>query len=156
MASITPDDPLPPREAAVRDRLMEVLDPCSCMSDNPVNVVDLGLIEAIDVDGGVVEVTVLLTSQRCTYFLDMDDEITERVESLPDVERCEVHQDTSGEIWTRERMSDRERTARRERFRERMDAAGIVPYAEREGTETDVEADGAGTGTGTGTGAGGS
>lgn len=131
-SAISPDEPFEDeRKAAVRDRLMEVLDPCSCMSEHPVNIVDLGLIEAIDIDGAAVEVTVLLTSQRCTYFLDINDEIRERVGSLDGVEEVEVHQDTSGEIWTRERMSERERTERRQRFIDRMDAAGITPYAER-------------------------
>jgi metal-sulfur cluster biosynthetic enzyme len=132
MSSITPehsfDDEL---KAEIRDELMEVLDPCSCMSEHPVNIVDLGLIEDIAVDDGDVEITLLLTSQRCTYFLDINDEIRERVGGLSAVDTVEVHQDTSGEIWTRERMSDRERTARRERFEARMDAAGITPYAER-------------------------
>jgi metal-sulfur cluster biosynthetic enzyme len=131
-SAISPDETFSDDlKAAVRDQLLEVLDPCSCMSDHPVNVVDLGLIEAIDVDDGHVEVTLLLTSQRCTYFLDINDEIRERVGTLDGVEAVEVHQDTSGEIWTRERMSERERTERRQRFTDRMEAAGITPYAER-------------------------
>ena len=131
-SSITPDQPLESElKVAIRDELMEVLDPCSCMSEHPVNIVDLGLIEEIEVDDGAVEITLLLTSQRCTYFLDINDEIRERVGSLSEVESVEVHQDTSGEIWTRERMSEAERTARRQRFYDQMEAAGITPYAER-------------------------
>jgi metal-sulfur cluster biosynthetic enzyme len=131
-SSITPDHPFDDDlKAAIRDELLEVLDPCSCMSEHPVNIVDLGLLEDITVDDGDVEITLLLTSQRCTYFLDINDEVRERVGALPEVDSVEVHQDTSGEIWTRERMSDQERTARRERFRAQMDAAGITPYAER-------------------------
>ncbi|WP_255197691.1 metal-sulfur cluster assembly factor [Halorarius litoreus] len=131
-SAITPDETFDTEQkAAIRDELMKVLDPCSCMSEHPVNIVDLGLIEAIEVEDGAVEITVLLTSQRCTYFLDIDDEICERVGSLPGVESVDVHQDTSGEIWTRERMSERERTARRERFHDQMEAAGVTPYAER-------------------------
>jgi metal-sulfur cluster biosynthetic enzyme len=120
-------------KAAVKEELAEVLDPCSCMSEHPINIVDLGLVEEIAVDEGEgrVEVTLLLTSQRCTYFLDINDEIRERVTSIADVETCEVHQDTSGQIWTNERMSERERRARRKRFHERMEAAGVTPYAQR-------------------------
>jgi metal-sulfur cluster biosynthetic enzyme len=131
-SSITPDHSFDDAlKTEIRDELMEVLDPCSCMSEHPINIVDLGLIEQIAVDGGHVEITLLLTSQRCTYFLDINDEICERVGSLPQVESVEVHQDTSGEIWTRERMSEAERTARRQRFYDQMEAAGITPYAER-------------------------
>lgn len=131
-SSITPSESFSNEAVArVRDQLLEVLDPCSCMSEHPVNIVDLGLVEDIEIDNGTVNITVLLTSQRCTYFLDINDEIRERVGELPGVEKVEVHQDTSGEIWTRERMSNRERTKRRQRFTDQMEAAGITPYAER-------------------------
>jgi metal-sulfur cluster biosynthetic enzyme len=119
------------RKNQVKTQLEEVLDPCSCMSEHPINIVDLGLIESIAVDGRDVEITLLLTSQRCTYFLDINDEIRERVESLDQIDTCEVHQDTSEKIWTNDRMSDEQRKARRKRFHERMEAAGVVPYAER-------------------------
>ncbi|MFC6837930.1 metal-sulfur cluster assembly factor [Halomarina ordinaria] len=114
-------------KATVRGQLLEVLDPCRCMSDHPVNIVDLGLIEATEADGGTVDVTVLLTSQRCTYFLDIHDEISEGVAALPAVDDVEVRQDTSGKIWTHARMSERERTERHQRFTERMEAADITP-----------------------------
>ncbi|WP_435197460.1 metal-sulfur cluster assembly factor [Natronomonas sp. EA1] len=131
-SAITPDQPFDDElKSKIRDQLLEVLDPCSCMSEHPVNIVDLGLVDEITVDDGAVEVVLLLTSQRCTYFLDMNDEIRERVGALPEVDSVEVHQDTSGEIWTHERMSERERTARRQRFYDQMEAAGITPYAER-------------------------
>jgi len=117
----------------VKARLEAVLDPCSCMSDNPVNIVDLGLVDDIEWDdsSGTVTVHLLLTSQRCTYFLDIDDEICERVGELPDVSDVEVHQVTSGEIWTADRMAEDERRARRERFERRIEEAGITPYADR-------------------------
>jgi len=117
----------------VKDKLEAVLDPCSCMSEHPISIVDLGLVDDIEWDETTETVTVhlLLTSQRCTYFLDIDDEICERVGELPDVSAVEVHQVTSGEIWTADRMSEDERRARRERFEQRVEEAGIEPYAER-------------------------
>jgi len=116
----------------VKDKLEAVLDPCSCMSEHPISIVDLGLVDDIEWDETTETVTVhlLLTSQRCTYFLDIDDEICERVGELPDVSAVEVHQVTSGEIWTADRMSEDERRARRERFEQRVEEAGIEPYAE--------------------------
>jgi metal-sulfur cluster biosynthetic enzyme len=119
------------RKTRIKGELDEVLDPCSCMSDHPISILDLGLVESIAVDDRDVEVTLLLTSQRCTYFLDINDEVRERVEALDEVDSCEVHQDTSGQIWTNDRMSTEERKARRQRFHEQMDAAGVTPYAER-------------------------
>lgn len=120
------------RKAAIRAELSNVLDPCSCASDHPINIVDFGLVEEIEIDDhGHVGVTLLLTSQRCTYFINMSDEIVERVSQLPAVESVDVHQSTEGKIWTPDRMSETERAARRERFHERMESAGITPHAER-------------------------
>ena len=120
-------------KADVKAKLEAVLDPCSCMSENPITIVDLGLVDDIEWDETTKTVTVrlLLTSQRCTYFLDIDDEICERVGELPDVSDVEVHQVTSGEIWTADRMAEDERHARRQRFEQRIEEAGITPYAER-------------------------
>lgn len=129
---VTPDQEFSDElKSQIQTELGNVLDPCSCMSDHPISILDLGLVESIDVEDGVVNIDLLLTSQLCTYFLDMSDEVVERVETLDGVDRVEVHQDTSGEVWTQERMSEEERTARRERFLGRMDEAGITPYAEQ-------------------------
>ena len=65
-----------------------------------------------------------MTSQRCTYFLDIDDEICERVGELSAVEQVEVHQVTSGEIWTADRMAETERRARE--LLERARKAGLL------------------------------
>ncbi|SEP28284.1 Metal-sulfur cluster biosynthetic enzyme [Halogranum amylolyticum] len=129
---VTPDQEFSDElKSQIKTELGKVLDPCSCMSDHPISILDLGLVESIDVDDGVVNIDLLLTSQLCTYFLDMSDEVVERIEALDGVDRVEVHQDTSGEVWTQERMSDEERTARRERFLGRMEEADITPYAEQ-------------------------
>lgn len=129
---ITPDQEFSDElKSEIKAELGKVLDPCSCMSDNPISILDLGLVETIEVEDGVVRIDLLLTSQLCTYFIDMSDEVVERVEALDGVERVEVHQDTSGEIWTPDRMSDEERTARRERLETRMAEAEITPHAER-------------------------
>jgi metal-sulfur cluster biosynthetic enzyme len=117
----------------IKAQLQEVLDPCSCITDNPIDLVDLGIIDDISVDetSGEARIDILLTSQRCMYVIDICDEIEERVESLPAIESAEVHQVTSGKVWTAERMSEQQQRERRERFQERVEAAGITPYAER-------------------------
>ena len=118
---------------AVKAQLREVLDPCSCITDNPIDLVDLGIIDDITVDAeaGEAEVDILLTSQRCMYVIDIVDEIEERVASVEGIETVEVHQVTSGKVWTAERMSEEQRKERRERFQARVEAADITPYAER-------------------------
>lgn len=129
---VTPDQEFSnERKSQIQTELGKVLDPCSCMSDHPISILDLGLVERIEVDDGDVTIDLLLTSQLCTYFLDMADEVVERVEALDGVDNVEVHQDTSGQIWTQDRMAAEERTARRNRLKTRMKEANITPHAER-------------------------
>lgn len=120
-------------KTAIKGQLREVLDPCSCITDNPIDLVDLGIIDDISVDEGTAEarIDILLTSQRCMYVIDIVDEIEERVGSIDGIETVEVHQVTDGKVWTAERMSEQQRRERRERFQERVEAADITPYAER-------------------------
>lgn len=129
---VTPDQEFSnERKSQIQTELGKVLDPCSCMSDHPISILDLGLVERIEVDDGDVTIDLLLTSQLCTYFLDMADEVVERVGALDGVDNVEVHQDTSGQIWTQDRMAAEERTARRNRLKTRMKEANITPHAER-------------------------
>lgn len=117
-------------ERRVRDRLGEVLDPCSCFTAEPVNIVDLGLVESVEVDGGVARVELLLTSPGCTYLPYIERDVEERVGAVEGVESVETVQVTD-RIWTEERMDDAVREARRRRLHDRLRAAGVTPYAER-------------------------
>lgn len=118
-------------ESAVRDRLTEVLDPCSCFTENPVNIVDLGIVERVEVTGGTARVELLLTSPGCTYMPYIERDVEERVRSVDGVRSVEVVEVTD-QIWTQERMDDEVQSVRRERFENRMEAAGITPHG---GTE---------------------
>lgn len=117
-------------ESAVRARLKEVIDPCSCFTEEPVNIVDLGLVESVTVADATAHVELLLTSQGCTYSPYIQRDIEERVGSVDGVDSVEVSEVTD-RIWTRDRMDEDVRLARRERFRARMAAEGITPHAER-------------------------
>ncbi|HEX5165565.1 MAG TPA: metal-sulfur cluster assembly factor [Thermomicrobiales bacterium] len=73
-------------EGTVREALREVYDP-----ELGVNVVDLGLIYAIDVDGALVRVTMTLTTPGCP----LHDTITEAVNEavghyIPGVEGIQI------------------------------------------------------------------
>jgi metal-sulfur cluster biosynthetic enzyme len=114
-------------EPLVLDQLREVLDPCSCFTDDPVNIVDLGLIEDVRVTNGTARVTLLLTSPGCTYAPDIERDVKEKVSVLEGITAVEVNQVTD-QLWTRDRMDDTVRETRRERIHSRMEAAGITPY----------------------------
>lgn len=117
-------------EGRVWDRLTDVLDPCSCFTDEPVNIVDLGLVEGVTVDDGTARIELLLTSPGCTYLPYIERAVEDRVVGVDGIEAVAIEQITD-EIWTRERMDHDVREARRRQLRERLDAAGVVPYAER-------------------------
>lgn len=121
------------REAAVVEALRDVLDPCSCMTEDPISIVALGLVDDVTVTGSRASVQLLLTSEMCTYFVKMANEVERRVLELPGIDRVEVRKE-SETIWTPARMSTAERRSRRERFEQRMADAGITPVM---GSEAD-------------------
>lgn len=117
-------------ERRVVDALTDVLDPCSCFTDEPVDIVDLGLVEDVRVEDGTAEVELLLTSPGCTYLPYIERDVEETVQRVEGVHAVEVIQITD-QIWTRERMADDVREARRTTLEARLEAAGVTPYADR-------------------------
>ena len=112
--------------AAVKDVLCDVLDPCSCFTEQPMNVIDLGLIEDVTVNDGEVYVRMVLTSGDCPFFANMSREIETKVSELPAVDSVRVTQET-GIVWTPERMDQDQRDARRKRMHDRMRELGVTP-----------------------------
>lgn len=92
------DQPVTP--ATVREALTEVEDP-----EIPVNVVDLGLIYDVSIDGAHVDVEMTFTSLACPAEDLLRDSVTERVEAMPNVESVTVDI-VWDPPWTAERMSE--------------------------------------------------
>jgi metal-sulfur cluster biosynthetic enzyme len=70
----------------------------------PTNVVDMGLVEDIDIDGGRVRVEVVLTDPSCLHFGAMQRFITDALTALAGVDEVEVRASTSV-LWTPDRRS---------------------------------------------------
>ena len=87
-----------PTEAEVRKALRKVKDP-----EMNLDLVVLGLIYDIRIDGGRVDVTMSLTSPMCPVAGQLLDEAREAVESVPGVEKAEVEL-TFSPPWTSERI----------------------------------------------------
>lgn len=126
MSSKSSPESLDGVEAVVYQELEQVLDPCSTFTDNPVNIIDLGLVEDVEVDGTSVTITLLPTNQMCMYMLNMSDEIQRRLDDKPGIDDVTVEQETD-KIWTPVRMSETERTRRQEIFEERAEKHGLTP-----------------------------
>jgi probable FeS assembly SUF system protein SufT len=72
-------------EDAVWEQLRQVYDP-----EIPVNVVDLGLIYDLRVEGGTVQVQMTLTAQGCGMGPSIAMDAKRRIESIPGVEEADV------------------------------------------------------------------
>lgn len=90
-------------EEQVREALSQVYDP-----ELALNVVDLGLIYAIDIEDGRVRVEMTLTTEGCPLHNTIPMWVKEAVEALPGVEQAEVVMVWSPP-WTPERMSAKAR-----------------------------------------------
>ncbi len=94
------------KEDEVREALRDVLDP-----EVGIDIVDLGLIKDIIVDGDRVEVNMVLTSQACPLADHLKEQVKRRVEGLPEVGDVEVR--VLDEPWNWERFA-RQRSLRQE------------------------------------------
>ena len=111
----------------VVSRLENVLDPCSCMTETPRNIVELGLLEDVTVDGATVEVELVPTSPMCLYMAQIIDEATAEIGTLDGVEAVSVTQNVET-LWRPERMADELQADRDEQLRaigERSDGDGV-------------------------------
>lgn len=86
--------------SAVFTALRECYDP-----EIPVNIVDLGLIYNLRVEGDKVDVTMTLTAIGCPVAPEVMAEVQQRVSEVPNVEGCTVNL-TFDPPWTPERMTE--------------------------------------------------
>ena len=138
----------PPTPGAVRERLRSVVDPCSAAVGTDIDVVELGLIEAVTVEGNAVTVSMRLTSPGCLMVEYFAREVDEAVGGLPGVERVTLETDAGFE-WHRGMMESSARTKRqrrrrklRERYGDDVESDGHEPASllgEDAGCETDSD-----------------
>lgn len=89
----------------VRERMRNVLDPCSCMTDSPVNIVELGLVEAIEVRDSTVDIRLVPTTPMCTYMTQIIEDVQNTVGQLEGIDEVSVTQNLEI-VWGPDRMSD--------------------------------------------------
>ena len=91
-----PDDPV----AAVWAALDEVLDP-----EIPINLLDLGLIYGIDIEGGQVSIRMTLTAPTCGMGPVLISDVKYRVAKVPNVENVDVELVFDPQ-WSRDMMTE--------------------------------------------------
>ena len=111
-----------PDRPALMEALREVYDPCC--ADRGISIVDMGVVEDVRVDGGRVEVDLVLTSGWCPFVASMSDAIPARLRGVEGVQDVHV-QVVWDPVWTQERLSPsaREKLA--------LPLEKLIPYRER-------------------------
>jgi len=87
-------------ETQIREALQEVIDP-----EVGINVVDLGLIKEIVVNGKAVDVRMVLTTPACPLVGYLVEQVLRKTESVDGVENVEVT--ILDEPWSWERFANR-------------------------------------------------
>ncbi len=95
-------------EAAVRGAIAAVVDPCSRIQGTDLSLLDLGMVERIDVDGGSVHVALLLDDPLCVYTFSLQKELRERIGALPGVTAVEISV-VPEFTWSKERVTPQAR-----------------------------------------------
>jgi metal-sulfur cluster biosynthetic enzyme len=118
----------PPDRAALMGALCEVYDPCC--ADRGINIVDMGVVEAVHVEGSHVRVDLVLTTGWCPFVANMSSAIPDRLRDIAGVDTVDVRV-VWDPVWTMERLSP----SAREKLAMPLDE--LEPYRERRlaGTE---------------------
>jgi metal-sulfur cluster biosynthetic enzyme len=106
--------------------LATVYDTCSVFNGTRLDIVEMGLVEEVAVDGGTVRVRLLLTDPMCAYLFEMRSQIIEAVSGLPGVETVEVAP-VAGKLWWPERLAPDARTRLETLRRQRLEKLGLTP-----------------------------
>jgi metal-sulfur cluster biosynthetic enzyme len=89
--------------AAVLAALRAVPEPCSIAMRAPMDICEMGLVEDIEIDGGHVGVTLVLTDPSCVHFGAMRRFISDELLKLDSVETVGVGTSTRT-LWTPDRV----------------------------------------------------
>jgi metal-sulfur cluster biosynthetic enzyme len=89
-------------EAVLIDALREVYDPCC--ADRGINIVDMGVVEAVRRHGTHVEVDLVLTTGWCPFVATMSSAIPDRLTQLDGVETVDVKV-VWDPVWTMDRLA---------------------------------------------------
>jgi metal-sulfur cluster biosynthetic enzyme len=71
----------------------------------PVNIVDLGLIYALKIEGATVDITMTLTAIGCPVGPEVMSDVESKVLEVPGVEKCDVTL-TFEPPWTPDKMTE--------------------------------------------------
>lgn len=84
-----------PLREPIYDALRQIVDPCSAATSTPMNLVEMGLIDRVEINGSSsrVDVHLRLTSPQCMMIAYMTTAAKNLITELPGIEQVEVHAD---------------------------------------------------------------
>jgi metal-sulfur cluster biosynthetic enzyme len=94
MADIT-GSPLRP----LREALRRVVDPCSIATGVPVDVLDMGLVSDLRLEGGTAYVELIVTSPLCTQIGLIIERVQDVLKDVDGVGSVEVSVDARAQWW---------------------------------------------------------
>src|ERR1700738_4430450 len=94
------------RRERLLDALQEVAEPCSIAMRGPMNIVEMGLIGDLSIEGGQVIVELVLTDPSCAHFRSLQSYIGDVLKTLDWVESVQVVHSTAI-LWTPDRVNRR-------------------------------------------------
>jgi metal-sulfur cluster biosynthetic enzyme len=97
----------------VQQILGEVIDP-----ELGINIVDLGMLQEVEIEGGRVEVSLGLTSMSCPFWELFSEQVGAAVRTVEGVEEVVVHFDR-GKPWSPDLMTDEARQS--------LESVGLMP-----------------------------
>jgi metal-sulfur cluster biosynthetic enzyme len=104
--------------AEIYEQLATVYDTCSVFNGTNLNIVEMGLVEEVEQEGGRVRVRLLLTDPICLYQFEMRAQIIQKLSALPGIDHVQV-EPVAGKLWWPERTAPEARrleTLRRTRL----------------------------------------
>ena len=104
----------------IYEHLATVYDTCSVFNGTNLNIVEMGLVDDVEQDGGSVRVRLLLTDPICLYQFEMRAQIIEKLNALPGIEHVDV-EPVAGKLWWPERMAPAARVRLEELRRRRLE-----------------------------------
>jgi len=119
------------RLAAAWDALHSVYDPCSLVTGDPIDLVDLGVVRDVRIspDGEVV-VVISPTSPGCMVVPIISSQVVDAVSEALCDGAVEVEVDREF-LWTSEAMAPEARARKSEREQRMVEELGILPARER-------------------------
>jgi metal-sulfur cluster biosynthetic enzyme len=87
-------------------QLERVVEPCSLSMGTPMSICDMGLVEELRFERGVVYVALCLTDPGCINYPKIRQFITDVLMEVPEVEAVQVRLSTT-QLWTPDRVRPR-------------------------------------------------